>query len=94
MATIRKNKMGEKMGSGFTKYQMNLVEIGLETTEYKILGTASLYKNQRFSDLLNDKKNLIVLRNVKVYPRNSKERSYEKEYLMINKDSIVLAWEE
>ena len=94
MATIRKNKMGEKMGSEFTKYQMNLVEIGLETTEYKILGTASLYKNQRFSDLLNDKKNLIVLRNVKVYPRNGKNCSYEKEYLMINKDSIVLAWEE
>jgi len=94
MATIRKNNKGEKMGSEFTKYQMNLVEIGLETTEYKILGTASLYKNQRFSDLLNDKKNFIVLRNVKVYPRNGKERSYEKEYLMINKDSIVLAWEE
>ena len=76
------------------KYKMNLVEIGLETAEYKVLGTAFLYKKQRFSDLLNDdKKKFIVLKDAKVSPLDSEGSSDEKEYLMVNKNFIVLSWE-
>jgi hypothetical protein len=70
------------------------VEIELETTKYKILGRAFLHKNKRFSDLLNDEKGFLVLTDVKVFPLNGKEILFKKEHLMINKDSIVLAWEE
>jgi len=94
MGVTEKNKMLEKRGGWFIKYEMNLVKIGLETEAYKALGKASLSKNQRFSDLLNDNKNFVVLRDVKVFPLNGKEDSYEKEYLMVNKNSIIFAWEE
>lgn len=76
------------------KYKMDLIRIGLETAEYKVLGTVALYKKQRFSDLLNNGKKFIVLRDVKVFPLSSEGSSYEKDYLMVNKDFVVLSWEE
>ena len=87
--------MTEIPNRGFVKYEMDLIQVGLETARYKILGKASLYKKQRFSDLLNDeKKSFIVLKDVKVFPIGSKEVLLEREYLMIKKDLIVFAWEE
>lgn len=84
----------EQRGGWFIKYEMNLADIGLETVAYKALGKASLSKNQRLSDLLNDDKKFVVLRDAKVLPLKDKGHSYEKEYLMVNKNSIVFAWEE
>ncbi len=76
------------------KYSMDLVEIGLETAKYKILGTAFLYKDKRFSDSLNNGRSFIILRDAKVFSLGSKMLLYEKDYLMVNKDSILLSWEE
>lgn len=85
--------MGKEMDRGI-KYKMDLIRIGLETAKCKVFGTVALYKKQRFSDLLNNGKKFIVLRDVKVSPLDSEGSSYEKEYLMVNKDFIVLSWEE
>lgn len=85
--------MRKEMDRGI-KYKMDLIRIGLETTKYKALGTVALFKKQSFSDLLNNGKKFIVLKDVKVSPLDSEGSSYEKEYLMVNKDFIVLSWEE
>ena len=52
-----------------------------------------MHKDQRLSDLLNDERKFIILKDVKVLLLNSQDGSYKK-YLMINKDFIVLSWEE
>ena len=54
--------------------------MGLEAAKYKALGTVFLYKNQRLSDLLNDERKFIILKDVKVLPlnSNSQDGSYEK----------------
>lgn len=66
--------------------------MGLEAAK-KALGTVFLYKDQRLSDLLNDERKFIILKDVKVLLLNSQDGSYKK-YLTINKDFIVLSWEE
>ena len=69
--------MREEMYKGI-KYEMDAIRIGLETAKYKALGTVFLYKNQRLSDLLNDERKFIILKDVKVLPLNSQDGSYEK----------------
>ncbi len=90
----KEQKYAAKEVRGFMRYQMNSVEIGLETAEYRISGMVSLYKNRRLSDLLNDERGFVVLRNAKVLPVNSSNSSYQKQCLMVNKESIILAWED
>ena len=78
----------------FIKYSVDFIEVGLETSNYKILGKVPLYKNRRFSDSLNDEKVFIVLRDTRVFSLKDNKLCYEKEYLMINKNCILLSWEE
>ena len=78
----------------FIKYHVDFIEVGLETSKYKILGKVPLYKNKRFSDSLNDEKDFIVLRDVKVFSLKDNKLFYEKEYLMVNKSCVLLSWEE
>ncbi len=78
----------------FIKYSVDFIEVGLETSNYKILGKVPLYKNKRFSDSLNDEKVFIVLRDARVFSLKDNKLFYEKEYLMVNKNCILLSWEE
>lgn len=71
------------------------VRVGLETAKYKILGKIFLLKDWRLSDLLNqNERGFLVLTNAKAFSVDGKDVLCEKEFLMINKNSIVLAWEE
>lgn len=70
------------------------VKVGLETPKHRILGRVFLIKNERFSDLLNNGKSFVALTDVKVFSLNSNKILSEKDHFIINKDFIVIAWEE
>lgn len=63
----------------------------VETTKYRISGKVFVRYDLRLSDLLNEtREGFLVLTDVQVFSLTDNAISYEKDFLAVNKNQIVL----
>lgn len=85
----------EKKDSGAYLYgQIQWLGVGIETSRYRIRGRLVQHKDSRFSDSLNRQRDFIVLCNAEVVPLNEAGETRQYNALMVNRDEVILAWED
>ena len=69
--------------------------VSIETMKYRIAGKVFIRWDLRLSDLLNETpKAFLVLTDVQVFSLTDQAIVYEKDFLAVNKNSIILVSED